>query len=87
MKHPLKKALKTADMKFKWGGRGNVDVYYRTPEMTMFRAFDSDKDAARVAKDLEGVDDFDNEDIYRISQQVAWTWNQETKENDYSLLK
>lgn len=85
MSHPLKKALKNANMKFKWGGQGNAFVYYKTPEMKVFRMFDSDKDGARIAKDLQDADEFAYTDIHDVSMQVAWTWDNQAKENDYGV--
>lgn len=85
MTHPLKKAFQNAGISFKWGGKGNQEVYYRTSDMKLFREFATDKDASRVANELSGVDEFDHDDIYHIAQQVAWTWNNEVKANSYGV--
>lgn len=85
MSHPLKKALKDANMKFKWGGQGNAFVYYKTPQMKVFRMFDSDKDAARIARDLHDADEYAYTDIHDVAMQAAWGWDNQSKENDYGV--
>lgn len=86
MTHPLKKAFQDSGVKFKWGGQGNSFVYYKTPDMKVFRMMDGYKDGARVAKDLRDVDDYTYEDIHDVAMQVAWTWDNHAKRNDYSTL-
>lgn len=81
MHQEIRRSFKRSGTQFKWGGQGNLTVLYKTKGMRFFRRFDVEKDAARIALNLDN--DYDFDDIWNAGAIEAWTWDNKAKVNTY----
>lgn len=84
----IKKEMRDAGLKWRFTDRKMGDDGYRLmvkfPDERTFKRYLNWEDArvrARVGSMLEG--EYDLDDVKHAAEQVAVTWNNDTKENDY----